>query len=205
MISRHSYRASRVLTKESFEYFLSCLDTDREHAAQRYLDLRDRLIYLFEGRQCDEPIVWADEVINRVVWRLQEGEKIQQIEAYALGVARFALKEYFRHQQALISLPEISPQEAWQAAQQAEELTRQQHERERLYEAMRQCLLSLPAPLRELLLEYYSAQGREQTEHRRALAKQRGLTENALYLKIHRIREKLDATLRALLAQDESE
>jgi hypothetical protein len=47
MISRHSYRASRVLTKESFEYFLSCLDTDQEHAAQRYLDLRDRLIYLF--------------------------------------------------------------------------------------------------------------------------------------------------------------
>lgn len=204
MISPQPYRASRVLTKESFEYFLSRLDTDPESAAQRYLDLRDRLIYFFEGRQCDEPVAWADEVINRVVWRLREGEKIQQIEAYALGVARFALKEYFRHQRAVISLPEISLQETWQASQQAEELTRQQHERERLYGAMRQCLLSLPAPLRELLIEYYSAQGREQTEQRRAMAKKRGLSDNALYLKIHRIREKLDANLRAVLAQDES-
>ena len=204
MISPHPYRASRMLTKESFEYFLSRLDSDPERAAQRYLDLRDRLTYFFEGRQCDDPLVWADEVINRVVWRLREGEKIQQVEAYALGVARFALKEYFRHQHAVIPLPEISPQEAWQASQQAAELTRQQHERERLHEAMRQCLLSLPASLRDLLMEYYSAQGREQTERRRALAKDLGMTENALYLKIHRIREKLDMSLRALLAQDQN-
>lgn len=203
-MAAHPHHANRILTREGFALLLSHLDANPERAAQRYLDLRDRLLYFFEGKQCEEPAAWADEVINRVIWRLQEDENIQQIDAYALGVARFALKEYFRRQRPAVALGEILPADDWYVTQQAEEIVQQQREQRRLYNAMRQCLLSLPAPMQELLTEYYGGQGRSQTERRRALAKQHGVSENALYLKIHRIREKLEQTLQTFLAQDDS-
>ncbi|MFN7930005.1 MAG: hypothetical protein U0Y68_19205 [Blastocatellia bacterium] len=195
--------ANRTLTREGFAQLLAQLDGDPERAARRYLDLRDRLLYFFESKQCDEPAAWADEVINRLIWRLQEGEVIQQIDAYALGIARFVLKEYFRHQPPLVTLEDLLPADDWYATQQAEERVQRHSEQRRLDDAMRQCLLTLPAPMRELLIAYYDGQGRSQTERRRALAKAQGVSENALYLKIHRIRERLEQTLLTFLAQDE--
>ena len=64
---------------------------------------------------------------------------------------------------------------------------------------MRQAVLNLPESTRQLLSEYYQITGTEQAEYRRKMAARMGISENALYLKIFRIRQRLTAEFAAYL------
>ncbi|MFN0124134.1 MAG: hypothetical protein ACKV2V_26845 [Blastocatellia bacterium] len=196
--------AERVLTRESFDLLLSCLDPDREQAARRFLKLRERLLYFFEARQCEDPPALADEGINRLTRRLADGVEVRQIESYALTIAHYLLKEDFRRRRPVVSLWNMTPQDDWLITMKRDNLLDQQISERRLYEAMGQCLKSLPEPDRKLLIEYYCPDGRAQAEHRWQMAKERDMTENALYLRIFRLRERLNHSLRDYLDQKET-
>src|SRR5438309_6302132 len=85
-----------TLTKEAFERLLSSLDARRDRAGEKYENVRRKLIEFFEARGSHSPADHADETINRVARRLDEGESIQDLSAYFYGVARLLFKETLR-------------------------------------------------------------------------------------------------------------
>src|ERR1700735_2144659 len=81
------------LTAANFKFLLAKLAPDSTQAGVRYEKLRARLIAFFLRRMLPAPEDLADEAINRLARRLFEGEEVASIEAYALGIARYVLKE----------------------------------------------------------------------------------------------------------------
>ena len=120
-----------------------------------------------------------DETINRLAHKIRDGEDVRNLDAFALAIARFVWLEA-RREESTVALDELLARD---------ELAVQQHEGddERLA-VMQQCVEQLPAPTRELLREYYQ---KAQAEQRREMAASLGISDNALYLKIHRVRQKL--------------
>jgi hypothetical protein len=76
------------LTPAAFEKFLSAFGPNREQAGYEYERLRHRLVKLFEWDKCLFPEEGADETINRVIRKLDDGEVIENLQAYSTSVAR---------------------------------------------------------------------------------------------------------------------
>jgi hypothetical protein len=84
------------LTQEAFDGLLAALDSDRDTAADRYLEIRRNLVRLFEWRGCSTPDEYADETLNRCAKKIAEGEAIRDLPTYSIGVARMLLREITR-------------------------------------------------------------------------------------------------------------
>ena len=179
MVKSETKKPSWGLTQEAFDVLLTRLHADREQAGGKYEVLRLKLSYFFEARACALPDALVDETINRLAHKIRDGEDVRNLDAFALAIARFVWLEA-RREESTVALDELLARD---------ELAVQQHEGddERLA-VMQQCVEQLPAPTRELLREYYQ---KAQAEQRREMAASLGISDNALYLKIHRVRQKL--------------
>src|SRR5688572_4083361 len=97
------------LTQQAFDKLLARLDSGQEPAGERYLRARRTLVRYFESRRSRVAEEQADETINRVARRLDEGAEIQNVNAYLYGVARLVLLEAVedreRERQALKEVP----------------------------------------------------------------------------------------------------
>lgn len=162
------------LSKEAFDALLDWLDSDREQAAMKYEKIRRSLIKIFTGRGCVEPEDLADETINRVTSKLKEIEKEFSGDRirYFFGVANKVHLEHLRRKipQALPPSP-IDPNRI-----------------ELEYNCLERCIDRLTKENRDVMLRYHGADGRVETEHRRALAEELGIAPNALRIRVHRIR-----------------
>jgi len=85
----------RVLTecgeapkKDSLQYLWERLDPDPEKAGAIYLELHARLTKLFECRGHTDPAKSADDALDRVGKRLAKGLVIDNLKAFATGVAK---------------------------------------------------------------------------------------------------------------------
>lgn len=159
------------LSREALDRLLQALHSDRDLAGRRYELLRRKLTDLFSWNHCENPDDLADETLNRLAKRLAEGEPIEKIELYALGIARRLLMEARRKQQ--------------QHAFALGELRDRKPEAESdMLAAVEKCLAGLPESSRKLIMEYYSS---ERTE----LAAKLGISLNTLRNRALRIRQKL--------------
>ena len=178
------------LTQEAFDLLLAHLDPDRDRAGEKYLILRLKLERYFEWRGCLYPEDHTDETINRVCRRLSEGEVVTDIASYAYGVARMLLLEILKERQreraALEQLPPPS---------EPEDETQQQSRLERF----ESCLAELPSEDRNLIVSYYRGEKREKIENRKQLAETEGIPLNALRIRTHRIRERLEQCIKKTL------
>lgn len=164
------------LSQEAFDALLAWLDSDREQAAMKYEKIRSGLIKIFKGRGCIEPEDLADETINRVTSKLKEIEKdfTGDRTRYFFGVAN---KVHLEHLRKKLPQPLPSP-------------PNDPHRIELEYNCLERCIDRLSKDDRELLLRY-GAEGRKETELRRALAEERGIAPNALRIRVYRIRQAL--------------
>ena len=180
------------LSRETFEALLSRLDPDPERAGERYEDVRLRLVKFFQWRQALSPEDLADETIDRVSQRLREDPEVrpQSWPAYFHGFARNVLHEHWKE------LARGRPP----AAPAAGEAGGESESKERRLECLDRCLATLPRESRALILRYYQLQRGAQIEHRRRLADEHGIPLNALRLRVHRIRGRLQACMRGCLA-----
>lgn len=191
-----SRKKSWTLTGEAFEALLASLDADRERAARRYEAIRARLLKFFECRGCPSPEDLADDTFNRVARRLVEGRRIWAAEpaSYFYGVARNVLREYWgapeRGIAALDGLP--PPAHPYIDPLKQREAEGEQGEAERRLDRLAACLAELPAESRELILDYYRGERRERIRNRKAMAERLGIPPNALRIRVHRIRERLE-------------
>lgn len=182
-----------VLRREGLDKLLAVFDADRERAAARYELVRVHLIKIFEGRGCTPSSDLADEVINRVIRRIEDGEEILRdtLMNYFYGVARNVFREYLRTSGAVsaignpalsvpISEQEQAPQRSLNEAADVETA------------CLEGCLKELSSEARRVILAYHSWGEGEKISSRKRLAEEEGLTLNGLRIRVHRIRQQLE-------------
>lgn len=176
------------LSQESFDALLDWLDSDREQAGVKYEEIRHRLIKIFTSRGCFEAEDLADETINRVVRKLKEieSEFSGDRARYFYGVANKVHLEHLRRK-----LPPDSPI-----------LPDDSKRIELEYRCLEQCIERLTAENRELVLQYYQAEGRAKIEQRKALAEKLGIAPNALRIRAYRIRLSLQECVERCIERD---
>ncbi len=185
------------LTSEGFEALLSQLAPERERAGELYETIRHKLVRLFEWRGCISPEDLADETINRVARRLAEGVELRSNDPYGYfcGVAHLVYKEVLRRasreSRALASADWPPP-----AAEKDEPSDIR-------LECLRRCLAQLPPDQHDLVLRYHqgkSDQGESNIRNRQELAREAGIPMNALRIRVHRVRRKLESCVHACLS-----
>jgi DNA-directed RNA polymerase specialized sigma24 family protein len=184
------------LTPESFDALLAQLDPDRERAGELYEIIRHRLVRLFEWRGCASPEDLVDETFNRVARRLAEGVKLHSPNSnsygYFCGVAHLVYKEVLRRaarEHRVLESGDWPPPSS---------LADDEPPDQRL-ECLRHCLQQLPADQRVLVLRYH--QGENNIRNRQALADQMGIPMNALRIRVHRVRRKLETCVHDCLSR----
>jgi RNA polymerase sigma factor (sigma-70 family) len=174
-----------------YEMLLVRLDQNRVKADRDFLELRRKLIKIFECRRCFDPSARADDAIARVERRLSEGEEIANIKSYVVGVARLiALEEHRSRRTSSIDDLENGV-EIVDPANQETELIERTLKEQRLG-CLRRCLGELPPESRDLALSYYESD-KDQIARRKDLAKSLGISEETLRKRAQRLRDKLEA------------
>jgi DNA-directed RNA polymerase specialized sigma24 family protein len=180
------------LTPEGFEALLAQLDSDRERAGERYETIRRKLVRLFEWRGCTTPEDLTDETFNRVARRMAEGIELRSNDPYGYfcGVAHLVYKEVVRRSSREHRALESND---WPAAGGAEG----EEPSDRRLDCLRRCLDRLPREQRDLVLRYHQEQNH--IHSRQTLARELEIPLNALRIRVHRVRRKLEDCVDACL------
>lgn len=170
------------MTREELDALLALLGPDREAAGRRYEEIRTRLIGLFSLWGCTDSESRADETFNRVARKAAEGLILQRSNPfpYIAGVARHVFQEWLRKQRKA-PLPEGAE----------EPFPHPEEEADFRLEPLRECLGLLSADQRLLLLRYHEDEHRIRS--RKVLCEELGIPMNALRIRVHRLRKKVEA------------
>ncbi|HTC92934.1 MAG TPA: hypothetical protein VK699_05730 [Terriglobales bacterium] len=189
------------LRREEFAKFLAALDSDRNQAAKKYEVLHRKLVKLFQRRQCIHPEEFADETIDRLVKRLGTAE-ITDVSLFAYGIARKICFEIQRKTHRLVSIQEHDwhedplvgdgdpEQDIIAVLGNAQDLG-----------CLTQCLAALPVEHHELIIEYYRGEKQARITQRKALARKRGISIEALRSEANRVRNKLRSCVTRCLSK----
>jgi RNA polymerase sigma factor (sigma-70 family) len=185
------------LSGDAFHRLLEWLDEGSDSGGQKYLEMRRRLFFFFDQKNCHAPDDLVDETFNRVARRLKEEGAIKDATPaqYSYIVARFVFLEYLRRAEAgTVSLDNVSQLDA-PSARVAPESDSQgsREDKEKLLDCLERCLDRLEPANRDLIVHYYRGEQRVKIENRRALAERTGLTANALGIRACRVRGRLEA------------
>jgi DNA-directed RNA polymerase specialized sigma24 family protein len=176
----------RGLTPEAFTKLLAELDPDPVTAGGKYEELRLQLIRFFEWRGALFQEELADETLNRLARKIDEGEEIEKnVLAFSLGIARFVFLETLKRpdnrREEMRGLAKLAaPPERWEEGD------------DLWVVCLRDCLRRVSAENRELIIEYYQDEGRAKIDERKMLAARLGISLNALFSRAKRTRDKLE-------------
>jgi len=180
------------LTPDGLARLLERLDPDRDRAAAEYERLRRTLIRFFSWRGALEPDFCADEAIDRLARRLEEGVIVDDLGTYVRGIARMVMLE---RQRTPVPTPIEAVDPAGDAALDESD--------DGVVECLETCLATLPAEGRSLVLAYYEGERGVKIANRRRLAESLGLTDAALRSRVQRIRDRLEECMQMRLSQRE--
>lgn len=184
-----SHGPPAVSANPTFHQLLTFFDADHERAGARYRDLHRRLVKFFEWQGVPDAEDQADEVLDRLLRKIGEGEAIANVDAYALAIARCVLLEARKRlEREAEILRLVQPADA-------EEPQLGDDDAERQQQCFDECLATLSPTNRTIILHYYTGERREKIEARRELAASLGIDLNALRVRAHRIRMQLEACL----------
>jgi DNA-directed RNA polymerase specialized sigma24 family protein len=185
-----------ALTPKAFDSLLAGLDSDRESAGKKYVEVRCNLVRFFEWRGCPFPDDHADETLDRVAKRALGGEDIRDPVRYILGTARMILLEVNKARaKERLALGELANTAA--VADEPEPL------QPRL-ECLERCLGGLAAGDREMILQYYRGDKRAKIENRKRLTERLQIPLSTLRMRALRVRERLQACVEECLRGDGS-
>lgn len=191
-----SLDAAPAADAEALAALLQRLQREGEPGAA-YEALRRRLLRFFRLRAPAQAEELADVALDRLARRLGEGVEVAQVASYVLGIARLVALEA-RAKQRRYAYAEDG--DDWPADDEASAQDRAQAERDAA--ALSACLEHAGAQARELILDYYGADGGERIRARQRLANRLGVSLNALRNRALRLRERLEACLRERLRRD---
>ena len=190
-----SARSSWSLSQQAFEKLLGSFSTDREDAGAQYEVIRRKLVRFFEWRGMDSADEHADETINRVARRLDEGQVIENLKGYFYGVARIIFMEQLKER-------ERAPVALDDAPQGLRFCVPEDPEPEARVVCFEKCLESLPVDNRKLIISYYQEEKRVKIELRQEMANRLQIPLNALRIRAHRIRVSLEKCISNCLQID---
>jgi DNA-directed RNA polymerase specialized sigma24 family protein len=171
---------------------LDRLDRDPAVAASKYEDLRQKIVHLLRWRGCIESHVddLADVTLDRIASKISSGEQIENLNAFAAGVARFVWLEYSRKNRTDAvgdDLPEtpVDPD--------VESLD----DEDPRVTCLRRCFATkFDDTEQQIVLGYYDTDAGEKTKDaRKRLAESLGFTLNVLKVRACRLRMRLEACI----------
>lgn len=176
------------LTPEEFDRLLAWLDPDREKAGEEFLKICERLTRLIAARGCHE----AEDVIFEAARRIArkppaffahyEGERIRYFHRVAINV----YLEWFAKQPDWTTLP-------------PEITTHQTNNDDEQLTCLGHCLQKLETTEQDLLVRYYGGEVPARIRERKALSTELELTENALRIRVSRLRQTVSDCLKKCL------
>ncbi len=177
----------RTITAAGLARLLARLHPDAEPAAQEYERLRRTLVRFFDWRGVWPPDECADEALDRLARRLEENTAVDDIRSYSYGIARMVLLER-RRQPSFTSIDDTRERASAPTPS---------DQQQRLDDCLERCLAEFPAENRSLVVDYYRGERQSKIANRRRLATTLGLSDNALRSRVQRLRDRLEACLRA--------
>lgn len=178
------------MTADGLARLLVRLDADAERAGEEYERLRRTLVRFFDWRGVSPPDECADEAIDRLALRLQDGVAVDDVRRYAHGIARMILLERRRAPacdpldlESTTGLPAPAPEDDARA-----------------HDCLDSCLAALPAESRSFVLDYYRGERGARIANRRRLAGELGLSDSALRNRVQRLRDRLEGCVRRCVA-----
>lgn len=183
------------LTADAFSRLLDYLDDDREQAGERYEELRRTLIRFFEWRGASFSEEHADETLNRLARKIEEGVSIQNVGSYCHEIARLVFLEALRgsdYKRTSLDDLDVEP---------ASEMLDEGAKKELRLACLDECLSALPVEARDLIVEYYRDASRDRINRRKEIAERLGLNREALANRAQRLRTKLEQCVRGCLTK----
>ena len=182
-----------MLTVGSLEKLLERLGADSTDAGWSYEELRLKITKFLDWQGCPGAYVedLVDMTIDRLAAKIEAGEQVEKIGAYAVAIARFVWLEFSRkHKED--STDDLTVITVVAVAEPPDD-----DDSERI-NCLRRCLvkLDLTEADRGLILSYYDTDnGGKIKEIRRKLAESLGTEQNALRVRMFRLRAKLEACI----------
>lgn len=195
------------IEKKDFDALLFWLSSNKKEAGEKYENIRNKLLKFFDWRGCAHCEECADQTIDRVMSKISQGEEIRTSNPYLyfLGVARNVLFEYLKTQKKkCASLDEVPPSQM--PSIDPEEIDNQQFGEEMWQKrlgCMKGCLQKLPEEKRVMISGYYQGERRTKIENRQRLAQWLQLSENALRIRTHRIRDELEICIEECMKKNQ--
>jgi hypothetical protein len=176
------------MTAEEFEKLLDLLGPGRDEAAAKYEATRRKLIRFFQWRGFCQAEDLTDQVLDRVARRLASGTEITSGDKYSYfqRVAHFKLLEALR---------DIKKEK--KGADEQRKILQFREDPDRRLEALKRCLGELSATERKMVLGYYD--GAVKSQQRKKVSEDHSLGLNALRIRVHRLRKRLEQCVRARL------
>lgn len=183
--------AEKQLTAEGFQRLLNWLDSDKEKAAEKFVNLQRRLIHLFTARGFVDAEALADETINRVASKLSQilETYVGDPAIYFYRVARGMMLEATR--QSAHAMPEASAvvRESGTGSKQRDI-------------CLEKCLEQLSEKNRELILQFYAFDKKDKIATRKKLAQSLGISEGALRIRVYKLRQALEKCVKSCLERE---
>jgi hypothetical protein len=161
---------------------------DREDAGRQYTIIYEGLVRIFVSHGFTDAEHWADVAVDRVARKVPEiRDSYVGVKArYFVGVVRYIL---------------IEPHPKEIATEEKDfRISSQEPEPPNDYET---CLLSslagLPLAQSDLILDYYAYGPAQKAAHRQRMARELGISENALRVRVCHIRRKLEKLIEQCL------
>jgi DNA-directed RNA polymerase specialized sigma24 family protein len=178
---RTSATGKYVITQQALDKLLVCLAPDRNEAGVQFEAIRTKLVRFFEWRSVVAADQYADETLDRVARRIDEGQEVKNLRGYIYGVARMVLKEEIREREReFVPIEEIGDKIPDESPPPIEPEAREV--------CFDRCLDKLAPESRSLILDYYQEERRAKIELRQQLADRLRIPQNALRIRAHRIR-----------------
>lgn len=179
-----------------FDHLLTWLDPNREKAWGKYQTIQETLIKIFTWRACRNAEDLMHEVIKRVEQKMPDliGEYDGDPARYFYGVAKNVVHEYQREETRFSELQEGDASTDAPLISDVEP-----YEIDERQQSLRYCLERLSESDRSIVLSYYQYDQKTKLADRKQLARDRGLTMNALWIRVSRIRSSLAACIRERL------
>ena len=182
-----------------FDILLTWLNPNREKAWEKYHTIQETLFKIFTWRGCRDAEDLALEVINRVEQKMPgliegyEGDPAR----YFYGVAKNVAHESHR-EDAIFSEFQEDDAAAIQGLFANDDKQCEDDEREQY---LPHCLGQLSDGDRNIILSYYGYDEKTKLADRRRLAGELGVTMNALWIRVSRIRSSLGKCIKERLNQ----
>jgi DNA-directed RNA polymerase specialized sigma24 family protein len=183
------------LDQPDFDALLRRFGSDSKRSLEEFENLRRRLTKFFEWNNCFSASEDLANLAIDTVARKPSEFAIDDVVAYSYGVARNTLREFQRRSARELHLS--NPPEVHPSVQDLdfEKALAAGIDLQRRVDCLNQCLKKLKSEDRNLVMEYYRTDEATYMAQRRELARTIGVSMNALWVRVNRIRDKLEKCL----------